>query len=410
MRSFAPLRLTSQLCFFAAFFCFFPILRVYWPIFALTAFLAFVAALIAVRVGKMALRLALGLLPALALVLVTDKLGLIAVCLATAYTAAILGIGRFTMKIWRYQREAKLLIFLCFVVELLSVLLITLHHFSVQGVCFAGASVLMTLLALRALWLGQSVSLGWEAGTTGLFFLPMLGGAAIGAGLWAVFPLLEKPVMVLAALIGGLMNIFTDFFNWLTRDAYKYWGGDARETETAVKLTQDTRELIKPEETLVPPHGFRKPEVHISWELIVFIAVALALLAFVIWLSRRSEKAVAGHTPDRFREEKEHGGPRRRTRRGRRRETDTNRSQVRAAYREYLLFLQQHGIRPKRSATTLDVSESSRDLLIEPDETLRALYRKARYSTEEITPEDLHLAQSCLDKLIAKENLQSEQK
>ena len=80
------------------------------------------------------------------------------------------------------------------------------------------------------------------------------------------------------------------------------------------------------------------------------------------------------------------------------------------AYREYLRFLQQHGIRPKRSATTLDVTESSRDLLVEPDEVLRGLYRKARYSTEEITPEDLALAETCLDKLTAKENLQSEQK
>ena len=78
MRSFAALRLAAQLLLVSAVLCLFGPFRADWPLFALLPALALLAALAALPVKAAPARLALGLLPALALPLASGLPSLIA--------------------------------------------------------------------------------------------------------------------------------------------------------------------------------------------------------------------------------------------------------------------------------------------------------------------------------------------
>lgn len=404
MRSFVPLRLASQLCLYAAAVCLFAPFRADWPMFALLPVLAFAAALAAGRCRSAGLRLLLGLAPALALPLASGWLSLAGAALAIGYTAAVLTAGRFVQELWQYRRETVALIPICAVICLFSVLA-AFRSPPTRG--FAVACVVLAFLALRALRMRQAASPAWEAGSPVLFVLPLAGAAALGAALWASVPLLQYAVRGLGALLAGLLSLWNKGWTWLMRYA-EGMSDDFYVEETAVPA-EWYGEATQAADAGQSGTTFRIPDLHIPWTLLLAVAAGVVLLILLIRFLRRGRRVPAGEAPEEFVYEKlpVEAAPVRSRRR--RRTARTNRGQIRQIYREYLSYLRIHGIPHRASETTADVTDSARPLLIETDEVLRDLYRKARYSSAELSPEELQTAKERLSRLTADANLQRPQ-
>ena len=59
------------------------------------------------------------------------------------------------------------------------------------------------------------------------------------------------------------------------------------------------------------------------------------------------------------------------------------------------------------SDTTAEISDAASKLFIETDELLRSLYRKARYSSEDVSDEEVEAALDSYNRLTAVENQKS---
>ena len=159
--------------------------------------------------------------------------------------------------------------------------------------------------------------------------------------------------------------------------------------------------------TLPRGSSLNLPKVQLPWGIILGVMAGICLLLWLIWLLRRGSKPTKTEkqreqlqwedAPDLAQSV--------RTRKRAKRSPKTNRERLRGVYREYLAYLRAKGVRTGVSATTEEITEASSELLLRTDELLRGLYRRARYSSEEISDEDLRLAEKSLEELIAKENL-----
>ncbi len=400
MRSFTAFRLSAQLCFCAAVLCLFHPFRDFWPVFALLVLLAFLAGLGAAGCSNYGLRLLWGLLPALAMalayVLYAPWLIYAAAGAVALYTVIFCGLGRFALAPWQYRPEAITLLVLCPVCFLLSGL------GTVQSLPpkpLSAVSALLVLLALRAQKMGRSPSAAWQAGNAGLFVLPILGGAAGGALLWLSIPALRYLAAGLGILLGGIVSLWNSFWGWLMGSVHI---GDDFYASTEVSYTFYFSTAAGNSETASSDGRARLIEGELPWQAILIFLGGVLLIFLVIWLIRRGGSLKdAGDTGERVTEVAEPAEARPRRSRRSRRSPRTERDQVRALYREYLMFLGDNGVRPRRSDTTSDISDASAKVLAETDEQLRALYRKARYSQSVITPEEVREGEALLAALVA---------
>lgn len=402
MRSFAALRLAAQLLLVSAVLCLFGPFRADWPLFALLPALALLAALAALPVKAAPARLALGLLPALALPLASGLPSLIAGGLMTGYCAAFLAAGRFALELWQYRREAAVLIALAAVTALLSNLA------AFRGVpprWLALACGLCVLLALRALRMGRAAPPAWEAAGAGIFLLLPLGGAAAGAAIWAATPLLQYPLRAIGALLGGAAALWSSFWAWLLGSVGTI-GDDFYAEESVPVPTLPTMPTAESGAELPGGSDFRLPELHIPWTALLAAAAVLILLILAIRLLRKSKRAAAADASDDLQwEAAPESAPRSRLRRRGRRAPKTNRDRLRTLYKEYLVFLSNYGVRPERSETTAEITADASAVLTETDELFRALYRKARYSDAPISDAELREAEALLARLARDENV-----
>lgn len=402
MRSFAALRLAAQLLLVSAVLCLFGPFRADWPLFALLPALALLAALAALPVKAAPARLALGLLPALALPLASGLPSLIAGGLMAGYCAAYLAAGRFVLELWQYRREAVVLIALAAVTALLSNLA------AFRGVpprWLALACGVCALLALRALRMGRAAPPAWEAAGAGIFLLLPLGGAAAGAAIWAATPLLQYPLRAIGALLGGAAALWSSFWARLLGSVDSI-GDDFFVEESGPVPTFPTEPALEP--GAEPPGGsnFRMPELEIPWLTLLAVAAGVALLILVLWLLRRGKRAPEKTAASDYQwEAAPESAPRSRLRRRGRRAPKTNRDRLRTLYKEYLVFLSNYGVRPERSETTAEITADASAVLTETDELFRALYRKARYSDAPISDAELREAEALLAQLARDENV-----
>lgn len=406
MRSFAALRLAAQLLLVSAVLCLLGPFRADWPLFALLPALALLAALAALPLKAAPARLALGLLPALALPLASGLPALIAGGLMTGYCAAFLSVGRFALELWQYRREAVVLIALAAVTALLSNLA------AFRGVpprWLALACGVCALLALRALRMARAASPAWEAAGAGLFLLLPLGGAAAGAAIWAATPLLQYPLRAIGALLGGAAALWSSFWAWLLGSVDSI-GDDFFVEESGPVPTLPTQPAMEPGAELPGSSNLRMPELNIPWLTLLAVAAGVALLILALRLLRRGRRAPAANASSDYQWETAPEPSRRpRSRKRSRRGPRTNRDRVRTLYKDYLDFLSGCGVRPAHSETTAEISADAAAVLNETDELLRALYRQARYSDAPITDAELRDAEAQLARLTREENLRSAQ-
>ena len=404
MRSFVSLRLTAQLSLVSAVLCLFAPLQEQWPVFAALPALALCAALFAAGSRRVPVRLVLGLLPALALGLASSVWGLAAGAALAVFTAAFLAAGRFDLERWQYRREAACTLVLCAVIALLSGLGSTRSRISA---ILCGAGFFCTLLALRAQMLHPGASAVWQARNAAIFALPLAGGAVLGAGLWALLPLLRYAVGALGAVFGGAVMLWNGAWSWLMGRVDTVGEDFFVDTSApAPSLASHAADMTQAD--TAGGAGLALPQAELPWRALLPAAGVVALLALMIWLLGRgfrpAKHRVAGTdlTP-----EPEPEPPRRRRRAQRRRRSGESgsRARIRAAYREYLSFLSANGLRRGPAATTAEISAQAAAILEQTDEPLRALYRLARYGAAEPTEDQARAAEALIARLTQQENL-----
>lgn len=401
MHSFVSFRLTSHICIYSALLCLFSIFQRSWECFALLIALSLLACFAATNCRSAGLRGLCSLLPLLSLLApVYHWAVMVAVGLAVVYLAVFLISGRFSLELWRYRPEVIFLVVASFVLAW-----VTRLGFEANPVplpmCLA--CTVLAFLALRALRLGKTASAGWQLITAGAFFLPVAASAATAGVIWAAWPLL-----------GFVFSKIGAVFGWLIAKGTVLWdkalhGVDIKDDffETKETLAAASEEEAAAETFRSITGNWRLLEKDFPWGIVVLFVLGAALIALIAWLLWRSRPPMGKKFEEGMAEvevARESGSRRKHRRRSQR---PTNRDMIRSLYRDYLMFLSRHGIMPKRSATTEEITLAAASILTQTDELLRALYRKVRYSTTEPTDEEVARARTLFAQLTQEENLAS---
>ena len=397
MRSFVSFRLSAHICLVSAALCLFSPLKERWPAFALLGGLALLAGLFAAGCQKTLFRLLWGLLPLAALALSGPGWAVRAALLALAvYAAVYLALGRFAPETWRYRREVQIALVLFLV-------LLAVSGFgsgsSAPTRLLGAAGFVLTLLALRALQLGPAPSASWQAGSAGLFLLPLAGGALAGAAIWLSGPALKYVAYGLSSVLAGIVSAWNAFFTWLM-GLFRI-GEDFFEYAPYEPPSQGAAYEIASMSTPTPDTIVKTPEAQFPWEYILAALLAAALILLAVRLLRRG-------APARKREKRDDGlteevllrEPKARRVRRKKGADHTYRGEIRHVYREYLAFLRSRDVRPSESATTAEISAAAAAVLAESDEKLREIYRRCRYSAAPVTQEDVRSAREALDGIL----------
>lgn len=402
MRSYPALRLGAQAYLCAAVLSLFSAFRGEQRLLVLVPLLILAAAMLAVRIKYGWLRFLIGLAPAAALFLVPVS-GWIGYAVAggmTAYGAAVLGRGEFCPAPDNYRLEAKVTL------SIIGVFVIIAFLCSSGTVTFALliCAALLVLTALQCLMISASMGPGWRLANLGVLVLVLAFGVGVGLLFRSAVPGFFR---VFRSLAYGVFFLLSTVARWIL-SLFKQ-----RET-----VPKGFDENAVPElDTASPgggqsgvqnssqPHGtLQMPQI--PWMEILTVLVVLLLVVLAILLLRRRgqfrlRKTQAAQANEKAEPEK------RSRRRKQRQEPKSNRGRVRFLYSRYLEYLRNHGLRLADSDTTEEISEASSELLLQTDELLRGLYRKARYSSEEIDDADVRAAEDSFFRLLAQDNLKN---
>ncbi len=404
MRNFVSYRLTSHVLFVCAFLLLFAPYRSDQLLFAVFPALVFFSSFIAVRFASALPRAALGLVPALAL-LIPHSGGLYtlaAVLLLSAYCAAVLGMGNFGFEIWQYRPELGALLAIAFLYFLASFFLELSYP---TPIFMMAASVIFGFLAIRAMRSGSALSRGWQAGSAGFFLAALAGLVAVGVLLWAMIPLYKLLAHAVAWIWGGLMVLIVKLFTLLMGIADPI---EEDLPELTPEPSEDVFEPLSPGSSSAS-HNYSVDGqgINIDWRIVLAaIGVILAVVAVILLvrsIGRRGKRQYSAEIKFEDYPRSDDDGRRGKRRRGRRRAT--NAEKIRAVYRSYLSFLSRNGIRRRCASTTQDISDEANEILIETDELLRVVYRRARYGLDEITDEDVAAAEEAYLRLVNDRNL-----
>lgn len=428
MYSFYPLRLSARLCFAAALLCMASPFRENWLPFVVLIVLA-AAACFAAGDGRGARRLLAGALPLLALPLARDVLSAAALVVLSAYTLYYLTACDAEVKPWKYRREAVLLDVLVVLIPLVVLIVYNVENrmefgarivfFSIPTRWLVLGCILLTLLALRAMRIGSAGRPGWELGNAALMAAPVAAGAVLAGILVLLKPVFVLLLKLLSVVFGGALSLLTALWQWLLGVQLSGNLPETQELELdeALRLLWEfLRLLLTRVFRLFDVSGKGKQlaasqaEAESPWSKIVLLAAGIVLAAVLVWClvkqlrmpqgasgKKRAERVKAQWIEGTRRE-------RRRRRKGRRWAQMTNCGRIRFLYREYLSYLKAQGICVQKCDTTADVSDAAMCRLRESDETLRALYRMARYSGTDPDDAAVAAAEAALERLTGKQN------
>ena len=443
MYSFYPLRLSARLCFAAALLCMASPFRENWLPFVVLIVLA-AAACFAAGDGRGARRLLPGALPLLALPLARDVLSAAALVVLSAYTLYYLTACDAEVKPWKYRREAVLLDVFVVLIPLVVLIVYNVENrmefgarivfFSIPTRWLVLGCILLTLLALRAMRIGSAGRPGWELGNAALMAAPVAAGAVLAGILVLLKPVFVLLLKLLSVVFGGALSLLTALWQWLLGVQLSGNLSETQELELdeALRLLWEFLRLLltrvfrlfdvslfdvsgkgkqlAASQAEAEPPWRSQAEAEPPWSKIVLLAAGIVLAAVLVWClvkqlrmpqgasgKKRAERVKAQWIEGTRRE-------RRRRRKGRRWAQMTNCGRIRFLYREYLSYLKAQGICVQKCDTTADVSDAAMCRLRESDETLRALYRMARYSGTDPDDAAVAAAEAALERLTGKQN------
>lgn len=375
-----------------------------------------VFALIASYSDRPALRFSLMLVPALCLLTADGPIPAAVAAVPVVYALIVTGLGRFMMEIWEFRREFKLMLALMLPLIAATIFLgYTLkEEIRIPIVCarsswiFIFSAFVFGVIAQRANRTGSVRSHRWQAGNIGFVLLPIAAAGALSfLVLYVIYPVFKYVGFGISSglimLIAGLSGAMTELFS----SASKIHSENAPTMPPSIDQEQGP-DLPLPEPTTEPPFNpsrFRRPDI--DWAAVGIVLLILIVIAVIFILVRSARRRQSEYSLEGKREHGVDEADRLRSGRHRKRRerTQTNAEKLRNIYRQYLAFLHMYGIVPKKSETSADISENAASLIIETDEQLRALYRKARYASEEVTDEEVRLADELYTRLSSDENL-----
>ncbi|MBR2812173.1 MAG: DUF4129 domain-containing protein [Solobacterium sp.] len=398
MRSFPALRLGGQV------FCCIAVLSLFAPFSSDLKFLSFLAIGIlavsfpAVRASRKPLRIFLALFPAAVFMHPASLPGRIAGAAILLYAAAILVRGEFYPDSSTYRKEAACILAVCGLFAILS-----FHACSMASLCLVLTAALLVLLALRMLRAEGSMGLSWSFLSIGMLAAVIAAGAVLGVVFWYLRLVPVSLVALLAAGAGFLLYIIMSLVTWGIRMIIYLTGYE----ETPG--TDGLPDLFPAEEWTYTPPGTAQdnPDFHpaafdMPWMAVLTIAVIVLLVLAAVWLLNSDI-----FQRQKFRIQNAEGTvirKKRQKQKKRRKEDTDSRSRIRYIYRRYLDYLRARGVKIDAARTTEEITAASSELFLHTDEQLRSLYRKARYSREPVTEEEMNTAQRLYDSLVAEEN------
>ena len=404
MRSWPALRLGGQVFFCAAVLSFFaPFcrdLRFFWVLSALIL----AVSLAAVRLSRPLSRLALALVPALAfLVPVSGWISLAAGAAILLYVSIVLTRGDFFSDYRTYRLEGGWTLAVC-------VILAVVSFFRTEGglssLRFLICAALLVLLALRLLQVGGSMGPAWRAGSVGILGAVLAAGAAAGLAVWVLRDLFIGFFRLLGTGFAYLISIPLAL---LVRLWTALFGVSETEQDPGLpKLIFNIGGNPKPSSQFLTDTHYDSLTVRVPWMSILTVAAVVLLVLAAIWFIRTGGLRRLRKDQTRQANDTAPAVQRAKRKKSRREELD-NRSQLRIVYSRYLDFLRKRGVELDSSNTTQEITDASSELFLRSDERLRTLYRKARYSSQEISDEDLRHASEILNRLISEENRRSKQ-
>lgn len=391
MKTAAAYRISVHTWFFLSVVSFTKVfLGVLWlPLAAAAAILA--ADLAAVNIKKPLWRTAAAASPLLLLVFSNNLFATLFLLLPIAYSAAIIGSGRYSIELWRLKGEAKLLLFIEWFILGISLLaygtVLFGENYPKQPIYCSWilqfCAIMLLFITLRAARSGLTRNSSWQIRSLIWFLIPVAMSVPLGLFLkFGFIPALKYVGMVLVAPIFAILYLGNLFFTL----AYS-WGKNFETPETSPE--PDTDFSVEVNDASVAGKGLetfaRITNIEVKKETIIIIGLVMLFIAVVVIavLIIRRGRRVSREFSERFHaieEPVDENAARKRSRR-RSRNDLTSAERIRFTYRQYLSFLHLHGIIPEKSRTTGEISDEAKALLRETDETLRALYRKARYGS-----------------------------
>lgn len=400
MKRTAPLRITADLCFYFSILCISRKLSPWTTSMVIFTALAFVCAVLAIRMEAWPLRLLLGLLPGAAFYFAPFGLLLFFPALAWLYFLLIVTLGGFHEGLYEYRARYRIMLIagLFFLAAHLANMAIYRGlMLSPEGLVFLFLFMTLGVIALRQMQMGALMDPKWRLSNAAtVFVVPLLAIGLAFLLFWLVRASLPVWKAVLTPIANGIVWFIMLFY---------------RPEEAAV-----TVETPAPSSTPPPPLvnggiqtgkgqfmedktiGEILPRLF-SGDVITPLAYILAALLFfgalwLIWSLVR--RGAAREQQELCYEDADLPGAPQRLLRRRSAAERSNARRVRRLYRDYLTLQRRRGSEVRRDSTSQDVLSQTAGG--EADETLRRIYIAARYRGE-ISDGDVREAERCLEEI-----------
>ena len=400
MRNVPALRLGAQVFFCIGVLSFFELFRQDMRFFLLLAALITAAAIVAERISRKWMRFLLSLVPGLAfLVPLSHRMNILFGGLLLAYATVVVTFSFLHPGDESYRIKARFLIGGDFLILILSIIL---GMGGMSPFWLPVCSILLALLALRMQQAAGSMGFSWQTCSVG--FLVAVLGVGIGTGLliWA----LRADLASFFRSFGiGLASIFLLPFQLVLMVLRSVSCEGLPEESVSLEPSMEPS-INDPGNPPAPIPGAEPLDpstlgenIEIPWMEILTASIVILLLLAAIWfirvgrfgVQRQSRIQQADGTIVKT------GKVKRKTTS---REDEDNRRKLCFLYGRYLGFLREKGVKFYPGITTEEITDASEKLLAKNDELLRSLYRRARYSAEPITDQDLAAAQVAFDQLV----------
>lgn len=403
MKRTAALRVTGEICFYFSILTLFPLFQRWQFPMAGFALACLVAALFAVCLRSMPLRLLLSLLPGACFLFAELHWMLIFPGLAWLYFILYLSMGRFGVALHDYRQAFRWMMILAafvLVIQAINAALFDGASLSNASLAYLAAFVLLCVVAMRSMQMNAPADRRWHAANALTVAAALLLAVGVSYGLYL---LASHSMPVLVFLFSPLRRFFEWLFGLIRfREAAAPVPTPRPPEQTRIPIAESPMPLfdeqsIAEEEVEQAVSSPLADQVFRLGEILIIAVLLLVAIWLVVKLARRGTAYAEGdsetaetvafkplHRNRKARTETVHGRP----------------QTVRKLYREYLDFLRQNGLRRSPADTSGEILSESERISVgsaAEEETLRRVYLKARYSSAPVTDEDVAAARASLD-------------
>ncbi|MBQ2597862.1 MAG: hypothetical protein II581_08155 [Oscillospiraceae bacterium] len=395
MKDYAPLRIAGDQSFYFLLVCLFAAPYAQPWLFAAMLAACLIFGFLAVRSDAAFVRVLCTLPPAALLLLADGLVPMLLLVPAWLYFMLLYATGNTSVEYHVYRGAFIFMLAFSVFGFLLSAGLSFFRNDDFRSeVVFLVALLLFGFLTMQTIRMSVQTNLRWKLQSLAAIAVPAAGFAGLFSLIYLTAGYAKPVVEILAMPFALLLRLLNALFSKLFDDSLA--PTDVFPTVESVEVeTQIVTRGTFPESKGVG-HGWN---LDMNWAAILTVALSLVMIVVLTVLlvrylrGGRRQKDAAQLAA--VQEETYH-----RTRRRRRKDTETSDDLlIRSIYRQYLIFLSQHGQTIYKDNTSLEIlNDANKTLVTQSDRSLRALYLIARYGdAKKLTREDAQQAQACLE-------------